>query len=200
MRRGARGVVDGEMPIPIVDSLHQLRAGRLSPSKAWAAFIWCAMRAMPTRCNVCRRANSGKKSRSPSWPPTWLRLLPGLKSVRPSGTAASAGAPDRAVAQAAGRRCGVSRNRAGSGLARRDVALYAAALAAVPRRRRPTQRHGAWMQQAQDLMLVMTSANPGGEPLVIDNAEAVASGRHRRCLLLHDRDIVVRCDDSVVRA
>jgi len=48
--------------------------------------------------------------------------------------------------------------------------------------------------------LVCTSANPGGEPLVIDNTEAVARlGGIADALLVHDRDILVRCDDSVLR-
>jgi hydrogenase maturation protein HypF len=57
-----------------------------------------------------------------------------------------------------------------------------------------------WMQQSQPLALVMTSANPGGEPLVTDNDEALRrlSGI-ADAYLLHDRDIVIRCDDSVVR-
>ncbi|MDD5297515.1 MAG: carbamoyltransferase HypF [Rhodocyclaceae bacterium] len=57
-----------------------------------------------------------------------------------------------------------------------------------------------WLKEAQPLALVCTSANPGGEPLVTDNAEALSrlAGIADACLL-HDRDIVVRCDDSVVR-
>jgi len=53
---------------------------------------------------------------------------------------------------------------------------------------------------AQDLLLVMTSANPGGEPLVIGNDEALARLHGiADALLVHNRDIVARCDDSVLR-
>lgn len=57
-----------------------------------------------------------------------------------------------------------------------------------------------WLEQAQDPVIVMTSANPGGEPLVIDNDEATRRLQHiADAIVTHDRDIVVRCDDSVVR-
>lgn len=61
----------------------------------------------------------------------------------------------------------------------------------------PTGR--AWQNQPVELVLVATSANPGGEPLVIDNDEA-----HRRLgaiadlIITHDRPIVTRVDDSVM--
>jgi len=48
--------------------------------------------------------------------------------------------------------------------------------------------------------LVMTSANPSDEPICADNAEAVTRlGAIADVLLVHDREIATRCDDSVAR-
>jgi hydrogenase maturation protein HypF len=56
----------------------------------------------------------------------------------------------------------------------------------------------AWLDEPQELTLVCTSANPGGEPLVIANDEAFRRlGGIADALLLHDREILVRCDDTV---
>lgn len=57
-----------------------------------------------------------------------------------------------------------------------------------------------WLQLPQDLVLVMTSANPHGEPLVIDNAQAISQlAGIADAYLLHNRDIVIRCDDTVLQ-
>ena len=58
----------------------------------------------------------------------------------------------------------------------------------------------AWLTQAQPWALVCTSANPGGEPLVRDNGEALERLRGLAdVVLLHDREILHRADDSVLR-
>ncbi len=63
---------------------------------------------------------------------------------------------------------------------------------------RPTDR--AWRERARPLLWVMTSANPGGEPLVIDEADALARlADLADALLVHDRPIAARADDSVRR-
>ena len=59
----------------------------------------------------------------------------------------------------------------------------------------------AWLAAPHELIMVMTSANPGGEPIVRETAEAVARlAGIADAILDHDRDVAARCDDSVVRA
>jgi hydrogenase maturation protein HypF len=57
-----------------------------------------------------------------------------------------------------------------------------------------------WRRRALPTALVMTSANPHGEPLVHTDADARARlAGIADAIVDHDRAIVVRCDDSVLR-
>ncbi|HWS24978.1 MAG TPA: carbamoyltransferase HypF, partial [Xanthomonadales bacterium] len=57
-----------------------------------------------------------------------------------------------------------------------------------------------WLDQPQTLALVMTSANPHGEPLVHTDVDARERLADIADLIVdHDRPILVRCDDSVMR-
>ncbi|RLI08238.1 carbamoyltransferase HypF [Candidatus Bathyarchaeota archaeon] len=60
--------------------------------------------------------------------------------------------------------------------------------------------HHLLLHHARLPALVMTSANPPGQPMVVSNDEAFGSlGGMADYLLVHDRRIWARCDDSVVR-
>lgn len=54
-------------------------------------------------------------------------------------------------------------------------------------------------EAAQDFVIVATSANPGGEPLVVDDADAARRLAGIADLIVtHDRAVTMRADDSVV--
>jgi hydrogenase maturation protein HypF len=61
--------------------------------------------------------------------------------------------------------------------------------------------HLMLLDRVREPAFVMTSANPPGEPILIDNEKTIneLGGNPVDYLLVHDRKIAQRCDDSVVR-
>ncbi len=62
-----------------------------------------------------------------------------------------------------------------------------------------TPLHVLLLQKGPEV-LVMTSGNRSGEPLSIDNADALSAFSHiADCFLMHNRDIYFRADDAIVQ-
>jgi hydrogenase maturation protein HypF len=81
-----------------------------------------------------------------------------------------------------------------------DMARLGVMLAYAPVHHLLFHAAGGARGAAQDFALVATSANPGGAPLIKDNAEAGEKLAGIADLIVtHDRDIVVRADDSVMQ-
>lgn len=118
-----------------------------------------------------------------------------LSTVSPAPTFAEIGDADTALLESAERPIVLVPKRG-------DEALpgIAPGLAEIGLMLPATPIQALLFHDAPDLALVMTSANPHGEPLVIGNAEALTRlAGIADAFLLHDRDIVIRCDDSVRR-
>lgn len=61
-----------------------------------------------------------------------------------------------------------------------------------------TGMHHILFHHLPENALVMTSANVPGEPMVLKDEDALSL--NAKCYLLHNREIINRCDDSVIRA
>ncbi|MGO8740755.1 carbamoyltransferase HypF [Rhodoblastus sp.] len=81
-----------------------------------------------------------------------------------------------------------------------DMARLGVMLAYAPVHHLLFHAAGGARDQAQNFVLVATSANPGGAPLVTDNEDARQKlAKIADLIVTHDRDIVVRADDSVMQ-
>ena len=187
------------------DASRGSRAARSSRSRAWAASTSPATRATPPRSRALR---ARKHARGEAVRGDGRRTPASLAALRRRRRRRGARCSRRAE-----RPIVLLRKRAGAddalpgvapGLAWLGVMLpyTPLQLPAVPRGGGPARRHRRGSTQPQALVLVMTSANPGGEPLVTGNDEALrAARRHRRrvpaCTTATSSS---RCDDSVLRA
>jgi hydrogenase maturation protein HypF len=181
-----------------------LRAGQIVAIKGLGGFhLACdarnAGRGAPARAQAARAktlcGDAGQRR---------LGARPGCRPARSRGGAAAvARAAHRAVAQPAPETWpnALPADRPGPAHAGRDAAVHArSSTCCSTKPRAGPQGTGLAAGRPQDLLLVMTSANPGGEPLVTGQPEALTRLQGLAdAWLLHNRDIVARCDDSVLR-
>lgn len=183
---------------PIAATLALLRAGRIVAIKGLGGFhLVCDAKQQEAVMQLRSRKAREEKP--------FALLFANLASIR---AWAEIDSDDRALLESPERPIVLLRKRAGSplpGIAD-GLAWLGAMLPVTPiqfllfHEAAGRPRGTSWLSDEQELVLVATSANPGGEPLVIANDEALDRlAGIADVLLLHDRGIVAPCDDSVMR-
>ena len=185
---------------PIIEALSRLRAGQILAIKGIGGFhLMCDARNAKAIARLRQRKQREEKP--------FAVMLAGAASVAPFAVCSDA---ERQLLEARERPIVLLKKRAECDAALPGVAPcmgelgvllpYAPLHYLLFHQAAGRPDGAAWPATPQELALVCTSANPGDEPLVIGNDEALARlAGIADVFLLHDRDIVVRCDDSVVR-
>ncbi|MDP3483486.1 MAG: carbamoyltransferase HypF, partial [Sulfuricella sp.] len=194
-KRGGRGGFD-----PIAETVSRLRAGQVLAIKGIGGFhLMCDARNAEAVARLRQRKQREEKP--------FAVMLAGIASLAPW---VLCGESERQLLEARERPivllqklpgCDSALPGVAPGMAELGVLLPYAPLHYLlfhEAAGRPTGT--TWLAAPHDLALVCTSANPGDEPLVTGNDEAL----RRLCAIadafvMHDRDIVVGCDDSVMR-
>ncbi len=186
---------------PIAATVEHLRAGRIVAIKGVGGFhLMCDARNPEAVARLRRRKQREEKP--------FAVMLAGVASVAPF---AECDAVERELLESRERPIVLLKKRAecdaalpgiAPGMSELGVLLPYAPLHYLLFHEAAGRPQGtAWLAAPQELALVCTSANPGDEPLVTGNDEALARlADIADAFLLHDRDILVRCDDSVVRS
>ncbi|PJB07269.1 MAG: carbamoyltransferase HypF [Hydrogenophilales bacterium CG_4_9_14_3_um_filter_59_35] len=186
---------------PVAETVRRLRAGQILAIKGIGGFhLMCDARNAEA---VARLRSAKQREEKP-----FAVMLAGIPSILPL---AVCGDSERQLLEARERPIVLLRKQPGCdtalpgvapGMAELGVLLPYAPLHYLLFHEAADRPDGmAWLATPQELALVCTSANPGDEPLVTGNDEALRrlSGI-ADAFVMHDRDIVVRCDDSVMRA
>ena len=156
---------------PLRDIVAALRAGKIVALKGIGGFhLLCDAHNEHAVARLARAARTAKPNPSPSWSPTRprSRLFADAAAERELGCCAR-----RPSHRADARAATILPDAIAPGMdaARRHAALCAGASSAVSRGRRGAR------DAPHEFALVATSANPGGEPLITDDARRATNSR-----------------------